>query len=38
MQFASVPLTGGPYDHMAHWVEQAITRDIAVARWPGKES
>ena len=33
-----VPLTGGPYDHMAHWVEQAITRDIAVARWPGKES
>lgn len=33
-----VPLTGGPYDHMAHWVEQAITRDIAVARWPGRES
>ena len=26
------PLTGGPYDGFEHWVEQAITRDIVVAR------
>ena len=26
------PLTGGPYEGFEHWVEQAITRDIAVAR------
>lgn len=25
-----VPLTGGPYDGMRHWVEQAVTRDVAV--------
>ena len=25
---------GGPYDRLAHWVEQAITRDVAVARCP----
>ena len=30
------PVTGGPYDGLAHWVEQAITRDIAVARYTGK--
>lgn len=24
-------LSGGPYDAMEHWVEQAVTRDIAVA-------
>ena len=24
------PLTGGPYDQFEHWVEQAITRNIAV--------
>ena len=29
------PLTGGPYDGLIHWVEQAITRDVAVARFPG---
>ena len=29
------PLTGGPYDGLSHWVEQAITRDVAVARFPG---
>ena len=27
-------LQGGPYDGFAHWVEQAITRDIAVCRKP----
>ena len=27
-------LEGGPYDGFAHWVEQAITRDIAVCRKP----
>ncbi len=26
------PLSGGPYDGFEHWVEQAITRDIVVAR------
>lgn len=26
------PLVDGPYDGFEHWVEQAITRDIAVAR------
>ena len=26
------PLAGGAYDRFEHWVEQAITRDIAVAR------
>ena len=26
------PLSGGPYEGFEHWVEQAITRDIAVAR------
>lgn len=30
------PLEGGAYDTFGHWVEQAITRDIAVARFPGK--
>ena len=25
-------LSGGPYDSFEHWVEQAITRDVAVAR------
>lgn len=25
-------LEGGAYDHFDHWVEQAVTRDIAVAR------
>ena len=30
------PLTGGVYDGFAHWVEQAITRDIAIARYTGK--
>ena len=29
------PITGGPYDAFSHWVEQAITRDIVVARFPG---
>ena len=27
-------LEGGPYDHFEHWVEQAVTRDIAVAVRP----
>ena len=27
-------LEGGPYDGFAHWVEQAITRDIAVCKKP----
>lgn len=27
-------LRGGPYDQFEHWVEQAITRDVAVARKP----
>lgn len=27
------PLTGGPYDGLSHWVEQAITRDVVVARF-----
>ena len=27
-------LRGGPYDGFSHWVEQAITRDIAVCRKP----
>ena len=27
-------LSGGPYDDLEHWVEQAITRDVAVARKP----
>lgn len=26
------PLTEGPYRNFAHWVEQAVTRDIAVCR------
>ena len=30
------PLTGGVYDGFAHWVEQAITRDVAIARYTGK--
>ena len=25
-------MNGGEYDHFEHWVEQAITRDVAVAR------
>ena len=25
-------MTGGPWDGFSHWVEQAITRDIAVGR------
>ncbi len=29
------PLVGGAYDGLGHWVEQAITRDVAVARFPG---
>ena len=28
-------LSGGDYDQFEHWVEQAITRDIAVCRKPG---
>lgn len=24
------PMNGGPYDHTEHWVEQAVTRDLAV--------
>lgn len=28
------PLTGGPWDGFAHWVEQAVTRDVAVAAKP----
>ena len=28
------PMAGGPYDGFEHWVEQAITRDVAVARKP----
>ena len=27
-------LEGGPYDHLSHWVEQAVTRDVAVAVRP----
>ena len=27
-------MTGGDYDGLEHWVEQAITRDVAVARKP----
>jgi len=27
-------LRGGPYDTFGHWVEQAITRDIAICRKP----
>ena len=27
-------LRGGAYDGFAHWVEQAITRDIAIAKKP----
>lgn len=26
------PLADGPYQHFSHWVEQAVTRDIAVCR------
>lgn len=26
------PLTGGPYDQLEHWVEQAVMRDVVVAR------
>lgn len=26
--------SGGPYDQLAHWVEQAVTRDVAVAIHP----
>ena len=26
------PLCDGPYQNFAHWVEQAVTRDIAVCR------
>lgn len=29
------PLSGGPWDGFSHWVEQAITRDVSVARKPG---
>ena len=29
-------MEGGPYDAFEHWVEQAITRDIAVARKPAR--
>ena len=28
--------SGGPYDGFEHWVEQAITRDIAVGRKPSR--
>ena len=27
-------LRGGAYDGFSHWVEQAITRDVAVCRKP----
>ena len=27
-------MSGGPYDDLEHWVEQAITRDVAVGRRP----
>ena len=27
-------MSGGPWDGFSHWVEQAITRDVAVARRP----
>ena len=27
-------MEGGAYDGFAHWVEQAITRDIAICRKP----
>lgn len=30
-QSGFTPLTGGPYDNMRHWVEQAVDRDIVVA-------
>ena len=30
------PLTGGVYDTFGHWVEQAITRDIVLAKYTGK--
>lgn len=26
------PMTGGAWDVFSHWVEQAVTRDIAVCR------
>ena len=26
------PMAGGAWDGFAHWVEQAVTRDIAVCR------
>ena len=29
------PMRGGAYDAFEHWVEQAVTRDIAVGRWKG---
>ncbi len=29
-QAGFTPLTGGPYDGMCHWVEQAVTRDVVV--------
>lgn len=29
------PLTGGPYDELEHWVEQAVLRDAVVARKKG---
>ena len=29
------PLEGELYDHFSHWVEQAITRDIVIARFDG---
>lgn len=29
------PFSGGVYDGFGHWVEQAITRDIVIARFPG---
>ena len=30
------PLEGGVYDSFGHWVEQAITRDIVLAKYTGK--
>ena len=30
------PLVGGVYDNFGHWVEQAITRDIVLAKYTGK--
>ena len=31
-------LRGGEYDGFSHWVEQAIQRDVVVARFPGNAS